>query len=185
MKFRVVEELSVEQADVNRCCDVFGVSRSGYYGWLGRPLSLRKTEDQRLWEKIKQLWEDSRRTYGAPRIQRKLLDQGDRHGKKRVARIMRENGISAAGRKKRGVQTTNSRHSDPIAARVFKIEDAKTQVSAPNQFWAGDITYVPTDEGWLYLSVFLDLSVEGQSPVLSGSVDHESIPRTDVHPSDQ
>lgn len=157
MKFRVVEELAIEQADVNRCCDVFGVSRSGYYGWLRRPLSARKTEDQRLWEKIKKLWEDSRKTYGSPRIFRKLRAEGDRHSRKRVARIMREKGIRAEGRKKGKVQTTDSRHAEPIAARVFKVEDADTQVTAPNQFWAGDITYIPTDEGWLYLSAFLDL----------------------------
>lgn len=157
MKFRVVEELATEQRDVALSCDVFKISRGGYYSWLKRPLSVRKTEDEVLWQKIKSIWEKSRKTYGSPRILDKLQKQDVSIGKHRVARLMKENNIQGAGKKKFKISTTDSNHKLPIAERVFKTEVASEQVTKVNQFWGGDITYIPTEQGWLYLAIFLDL----------------------------
>lgn len=153
----MVEELSIEQQDVRLCCKILQVSRSGYYAWLKRPMSKRKSENLVLAQKIKKIWEDSRKTYGLPRIVEKLKKDGAAAGKNRVKKIMSKNNIAGIGRKKFKVLTTNSNHDLPIAQRIFKTENHAEQVSKPNQFWGGDITYIPTDEGWLYLSVFLDL----------------------------
>lgn len=157
MKFKMVEELALEQQDVAQCCRVLGISRSSYYEWLKRPLSVRKTEDQKLWEKIKKIWEESRGIYGLPRIMDQLRKSDTTCGKNRVARIMKENKIQGVGKKKFRVTTTDSNHDLPIADRVFKAEKASEQVQSPNQVWGGDITYVATEEGWLFLAVFLDL----------------------------
>lgn len=118
---------------------------------------MRKTEDERLWQKIKKHWEDSRKTYGRPRLTRALKNDGEKIGKNRVEKIMKKNGIQGVGKKKFKPVTTDSNHQLPVAERVFKTENAETQVTAPNQFWGGDITYVPTNEGWLYLAIILDL----------------------------
>ena len=157
MKFRMVEELALEQQDVARCCMELKVSRSGYYEWLVRPQSQRKTENQKLAEEIKLHWETSRKRYGLPRILNELRKTRPKLGKNRVARIMREGGIQGVGKKKFKPQTTDSKHELPIADRVFKAEIAAEQVTKPNQFWGGDITYIATEEGWLYLAIVLDL----------------------------
>ena len=153
----MVEESSFERQDVGHCCQILGVSRSGYYDWLHRPLSERRTEDQRIWEKIKQHWEKSRKTYGSPRILEKLKSEGESIGKHRVARIMRENGIQGAAKKKFKPQTTDSNHKLPVSDRIFETENSDVQVQKPNQYWGGDITYIPTGEGWLYLAIVIDL----------------------------
>lgn len=153
----MVEELSIEQQDVTLCCQYLEVSRSGYYAWLNRPPSERATENERIAQQIKQHWEDSRKTYGLPRLQRKLKDEGINIGKSRIQKIMKKNNIQGAGKKKFKVQTTDSNHELPIAARVFQAENHDQQVTKPNQFWGGDITYIPTEEGFLYVSIFLDL----------------------------
>lgn len=157
MKFKMVEEFALEQQDVNQCCRVLKCSRSGYYEWLKRPLSVRKAENIVLWEKIKKLWEESRKTYGLPRIMDQLKKQGVKCGKTRVQKIMKEHGIEGVGKKKFKVQTTDSNHDLPIADRIFKTKDASEQVTKVNPYWGGDITYIPTEEGWLFLSIFLDL----------------------------
>jgi transposase InsO family protein len=153
----MVEELVLEQQDAGRCCGILRVSRSGYYEWLERPESARKTEDERIWLKIKKYWKESRKSYGAPRITSKLKDEGEKCGRRRVARIMREKNIQGAGRKRFKVLTTDSNHELPIAERIFKTEEASGQVVRPNQYWGGDITYISTKEGWLFLAIFLDL----------------------------
>ena len=153
----MVEELCCEQQDVGHSCRILEVSRSGYYDWLHRPISLRKNEDQRIWEKIKLHWEKSRKRYGSPRILEKLKSDGEIIGKHRVARIMRENGIQGIAKKKFKPQTTDSNHKLPVAERLFETENAEVQVERPNQYWGGDITYIPTGEGWLYLAIVLDL----------------------------
>jgi transposase InsO family protein len=157
MKFKMVEELAHEQQDVAHACLILKVSRSGYSEWLGRPPSVRKTEDERLWPKIKQHWEASRKTYGRLRIAEKLKAEGEQIGKNRVSKIMRNNNIQGIGKKKFKPVTTTSDHKLPVAERIFETENAPQQVTRPNQYWGGDITYVPTGEGWLYLAVFLDL----------------------------
>lgn len=153
----MVEELSFEQKDVTKCCRVLEVSRSGYYAWLTRPVSNRKLENEKLALELKRHWDDSRGTYGLPRLHEKLKQDGRKIGKNRVKKIMKENNIEGVGKKKFKVVTTDSNHKLPIAERLFKAEDHDIQVTKPNQYWGGDITYINTDEGWLYLSIFLDL----------------------------
>ena len=143
----MVRELSLELQDVVRCCAVLGVSRSGYYGWLNRPVSDRRHANEKLALKIKQIWLDSRESYGLPRICEQLKSENLCIGKNRVQKIMKNNNIEGVGRKKFKVMTTDSNHDLPIADRVFKTEQHDSQVVKPNQFWAGDITYVATDEG--------------------------------------
>jgi hypothetical protein len=89
----MVEELAVELQDVSRSCQVLQISSSGYYAWLKRPLSVRRTEDERLWQKIKKHWEASRKTYGRLKITKKLKDEGERVGKNRVEKIMKNHNI--------------------------------------------------------------------------------------------
>ena len=153
----MVEELTTELQDVRRSCRVLKVSSSGYYAWLKRPISVRKTEDERLWQKIKKHWETSRKTYGRIRLTKKLKEEGDIVGKNRVEKIMKQNKIHGIGKKKFKPLTTTSNHDLPVAARIFQTEIAVEQVTKPNQFWGGDLTYIPTNEGWLYLSIFMDL----------------------------
>ena len=153
----MVEELAFELFDVRHLCKVLKVSTSGFYAWLKRPLSKRKTEDERLWQKIKKHWDMSRKTYGRRRIVKSLNNEGEVIGKNRVARIMKEKNIQGVGKKKFKPQTTTSNHELPVAERVFKAEVASDQVTKVNQYWGGDITYVATEEGWLYLAIVIDL----------------------------
>ena len=153
----MVEELAAELQDVRLSCQVLEISSSGYYSWLKRPPSLRKTEDERIWQKIKKHWETSRKTYGRLRLTRKLKEDGEKIGKNRVVKIMKKHNIQGIGKKKFKPITTTSDHDLPVAQRIFETENAPAQVTSPNQFWGGDITYIPTEEGWLYLSIFLDL----------------------------
>jgi putative transposase len=153
----MVEELSLEKKAVARSCSVLEVSRSGYYDWLVRPESERQIANEKLTVQIKDIWEKSRGIYGLPRICEKLKSEEIVAGKNRVQKIMKKNKIQGVGKKKYKVMTTDSNHALPIARRVFKAEDHAEQVVRPNQFWGGDITYVATDEGWLYLSIFIDL----------------------------
>lgn len=152
----MVEKLA--RADgVGLCCRVLGVSRSGYYDWLKSPEPERKKKNEELLQQIREIHEKSRGNYGAPRILEKLKALGQRCGKARVARIMKNNGIAGTAVRKFKIQTTDSNHDLPITERVFKTEIADSQVTRPNQFWASDITYVSTEEGWVYLAIVLDL----------------------------
>lgn len=134
-------------------CRVLEVSRSGYYRWRSHPRSKRAQENDQLLGKIQALHSDSRQNYGSPKIYRRLRQQGEDCNHKRVERLMREKGIRAKRVKKFKV-TTNSRHSQPVADNIL---DRGFTVSEPNKAWVSDITYVWTDEGWLYLAIFLDL----------------------------
>ena len=153
----MVEELAFEQQDVSLCCRTLEISSSGYYAWLKRPLSMRKTEDERIWQKIKQHWEASRKTYGRLRLAKQLNKEGEVIGKNRVEKIMKKNNIQGVGKKKFKPITTTPDHNLPVAERIFQTEIACDQVVKPNQYWGGDITYIPTEEGWLYLAVVIDL----------------------------
>jgi putative transposase len=141
---------------VTTMCQVLQVSKAGYYAWTSRPRSERAAEDQQLAEAIKSIYKTSRRTYGSPRVHEELKAQGKRHGEKRIARLMRDAGIRAKTRRRFRV-TTDSRHAHPIAPNQLDRQFAVAQVAAPNRVWVGDITYLPTREGWLYLAVVLDL----------------------------
>jgi putative transposase len=155
----VVRSINTAQgsAAVNLACDTLEVSRSGYYAWLERPESERERENAGLLTRIRAIHEKSKGTYGAPRVTAELKAQGLSVNKKRVEKLMRENEIVSESVKKFKITTTDSNHDLPIAERVFETEHADTAVMAPNQVWTGDITYVATNEGWLFLAVFLDI----------------------------
>jgi len=138
---------------VDILCDVLSVSRSGYYAWKGRPPSARALSDAQLVVDIKAAYAVGRGNYGSPRVQRELRRRNKRVGEKRVARLMRCEGIRAKHRKKFRV-TTDSKHADPIAPNVLNREFT---VELPNTAWVTDVTYVWTHEGWLYLAAILDL----------------------------
>jgi putative transposase len=134
-------------------CKVLGVTRSGFYAWKKRPRSARAKADEQLVVDIAATHERSRKRYGSPRIHRALRKKGVRVGAKRVARLMRAANI-VARQKRRFRRTTDSNHSNPVAPNVLARE---FEPAAPNQTWAGDVTYVATGEGWSYLAVLLDL----------------------------
>src|SRR4051812_33331014 len=134
-------------------CRVLEASPSGFYDWLRRPESQRAAEDRALIEKIQAVHNESRRTYGSPRVHASLKAAGYRIGRKRVARLMRENDIRPRTKRKFKV-TTDSRHDHPIAPNLL---DRQFTVEAPNTVWLADLSYIWTREGWLYLAVVLDL----------------------------
>jgi putative transposase len=134
-------------------CEALDVSRSGFYAWARRPPSARSKTDARLTVEIVAAHEKSRKRYGSPRIHRALRRKGVRIGEKRVARLMRKNGL-VARQKRRFRRTTDSKHTSPVAPNVVARD---FEPRAPNQVWAGDVTYIATGEGWSYLAVLLDL----------------------------
>ena len=139
-------------------CQALEVSRSGYYAWKGRrPDSERKKQNKKLLIEIEKIFDESDSTYGYPRITEELKDRGIVVGKNRVAKLMRENAIASESVKKFKIQTTDSRHSLPVAERLFETEHADEAVMTPNQVWGGDITFIPTEEGWLFLAIFMDI----------------------------
>lgn len=143
--------------EISFSCETVEASRSGYYDWRGRPPSERASENARLVEDIKRVHAKSRGLYGSPRVAEALKAEGQPVNEKRVARLMSKNEIKSKTHKKFKVCTTNSNHNLPIAPRVCKTEDVPTSVMAADQVWVGDITYVATKEGWLYLAIFMDL----------------------------
>lgn len=153
----MVEQLVCQELDLATCCETLRVSRSGYYIWLKRSPSQRKVDNERLLKQIAKIHRDSRETYGAPRIFEKLKSEGENCGKKKVARLMKQQGLQGIAARKYRLKTTDSDHDLPIAERIFKTEIASEQVTKPNQFWASDVTYIHTDEGWVFLAIFLDL----------------------------
>ena len=134
-------------------CVVLQVSRSGFYAWMARPLGERAVADAALGIAIRESHVRGRSACGSPRIHRDLAARGVRIGRKRVERLMRQNGIEAR-RKRRFRATTDSNHADPIAPNVL---DREFNVSAPNKAWVTDATYIWTLEGWLYVCAILDL----------------------------
>jgi putative transposase len=145
----------VQKADypIEVLCEVLDVSRSGYYAWKTRPRSARAQQDAQLSKEISAAHARSRRTYGSPRIHADLRARGVRIGRKRIARLMREENLIAR-RKRRFRRTTDSNHSQPIAPNVL---DRQFEVEQLNEAWVTDVTYVWTAAGWLYLAVILDL----------------------------
>lgn len=135
---------------IKKMCRVLEVSRSGYYVWKKRKLSRRQRANERLLGQIRKIHEESRYTYGSLRITAELNEQGTVCGKNRVARLMREQGIRAKTQK-RYRRTTDSRHRYPVA------ENLLVDGTGGNRVWASDITYIPTYEGWLYLSAVMDV----------------------------
>ena len=138
-------------------CRVLRVSVSGYHEHLARRRDLirrRYLSNEALLVHIRAVYAETRGAYGWPRIWRSLRAQGIRVGKQRVQRLMQRYGIRARGKRRFRVATTDSRHSLPIAPNLL---ERNFTVAAPNRVWVGDITYIPTAEGWLYLAVVMDL----------------------------
>jgi len=134
-------------------CQVLNVSASGYYAWLDRPLSKWAKEEARLEAEIRSAHRRTRQTYGAERLQQDLVEHGVQVGICRIKRIRRKLGIRCK-QKRKFKATTDSKHSLPIAENLL---DQQFTVTAPNKVWVSDITYVPTDEGWLYVAGHKDL----------------------------
>ena len=149
MRFRCVD---AEKAyPVAMKCRLLGVSRAGYYAWKHRPESERSQRDRQLSTMIDAIYAKSRRTYGSPRITAELRASGEPVARKRVARLMRSNGL-VARRRRRFVRTTDSKHLATVPANLLN-----RRFSPSVKAWVADITYVSTTEGWLFLSVVLDL----------------------------
>ncbi|MFN5538637.1 MAG: IS3 family transposase, partial [Candidatus Melainabacteria bacterium] len=138
---------------VSSMCKVFEVSRNKYYEWRQTPVTERKKKDEILESKIRVIHNKSNKRYGSPRIHSALQDGGEQVSRKRVARIMRENKIVSISKKKFKA-TTNSKHSFPVSPNLL---NQNFHFENPNQAWVGDITYIPTAEGWLYLATVIDL----------------------------
>lgn len=134
-------------------CRVLEVSRAGYYAWARRGRSARAQRDAALTEQIEQIHRHSRATYGAPRVHADLIAAGIRVGRKRVARLMRGAGLCGCRRGRRTARTTVA---DPAATAAPNLVARQFHPATADQLWVGDITYVPTDEGWLYVAVLLD-----------------------------
>jgi transposase InsO family protein len=134
-------------------CQTLGVSRTGYYAHRLKPQRPRRVQDRKLVEQITPIFQQSRRTYGSPRIQEALRRTGERCGKNRVARLMRQQGLRAKQKRRFRPQTTQSQHALPVPENWLAKVPTPTR---PNQIWVSDITYLPTGEGWLYLAVVLD-----------------------------
>ena len=137
-------------------CRVLLVSKAGFYAWCKRPTSERGIRDTQLRHHIVAFHEASKKNYGSRPIVADLRGIGERCGRKRVVRIMRAADLRGKRRKAFRV-TTNSKHSKPIVENVLDRKFAPEEIAAPNRVWAGDITYIRTLEGWLYLAVLLDL----------------------------
>ena len=143
-----------DEFPVTRMCQVLRVSSSGYYASRGRPLSQREQDNQGIVNQIKEIHTVSRETYGSPRVHAALVRQGIHCNKKRVERLMRVHKIRGKQRGRRRVKTTDSAHNLPVAPNLLRRQ---FQADTPNQKWVTDITYIPTDQGWLYLAAVVDL----------------------------
>lgn len=146
-----------ENIDVSLSCRVLGLSRSGYYAWMGRSESERNKQNEILIAEIMRIHFDSRKTYGLPRIKEKLKSLGKSCGKTRISQLMKKADICGLIKQKFKIKTTNSNHTNPIADRIFKTEEIDTHPLRVNQIWASDISYISTGEGFLFLATYLDL----------------------------
>lgn len=132
---------------------VLGVSEAGYHAWRRREPSARAMADAALLKQIRTTHIGSGEIYGAPRVHAALAAQGARHGRKRIARLMRQAGLVGVGRRRPGVTTTRR---DREARPAPDLVDRNFMAAAPNQLWVADITFIPTAAGFLYLAVVLD-----------------------------
>jgi len=152
MKYRFIQDHE-RHYRLFKLCSVLKVSRTSYHNWLHSVPSKRKQENQMLLEEIKKVHKDSHMTYGSPRIISELKDKGYRCSRPRIAPLMRKHDIRAKTKRKFKI-TTNSKHNYPISRDLV---NQNFSAMAPNQLWTSDITYIRTREGWLYLTVILDV----------------------------
>ncbi len=152
MKFQFIAAHQ-DAFSVRRLCRMLGVSASGFYAWRCRLPSLRQMQDTTWLTEIRRVHEQSRQTYGSPRIHAELRSQGHRCNHKRIERLMRQHSICAR-QARRFHRTTDVLPGLPVAPNRLNQEFC---ASSPNQVWTADITYLDTAEGWLYLATVLDL----------------------------
>lgn len=143
-----------KEFSVKQMCEVLGVKRSGYYAWKRRPVSQRAKENEALMEQIRKAFEICRKLYGSPRIRHYLIGKGYPCGRHRVARLMRQGNLVAKRAYRRHPQTTKQCQGARIAPNLLNQNFSASQ---PNEKWVGDITYIDTAEGWLYLASIMDL----------------------------
>ena len=153
MKFSFIRDHQ-RQFPIGLLCQVLDVSRSGYYAWRDRSPSASALRRQCLTEQIEAAHRQSRSLYGSPRVHQELVARGVRCCENTVAKLMRRSGIRSKIKRRFVVRTTDSRHGYAVAENRLK---RKFQQPLPNQAWAADITYIPTQEGWLYLAAVIDL----------------------------
>lgn len=156
-------------------CKVLNVSRSSYYYWLKRSPGKRSAENKKLTQRIKEIYYQSKKTYGSPRVTIKLHEEGFHVSRPRVARLMKKENLHSIIRKK-WVVTTDSRHKYPVAENKL---NRNFSVIRPGQVWVSDITYIKTLQGWLYLTVIIDLydrKIIGWSFSRSLKAAHTTIP---------
>ncbi len=143
-----------ELFDVSVMCELLNVSRQGYYAWIDRPPSPAQTRRAELTERIRQAHDDSRGLYGSPRVHAELVEQKIDVCRNTVAKLMKRAGIRSKAARRFRARTTESNHAHPTRANTL---DRNFTAQAPNQKWVVDITYVPTDEGFLYVAAVMDL----------------------------
>lgn len=152
MKYAFVQQQSASHTVV-RLCRTLGVSRSGYYAWRHRKPSARVKADQSLLAAIRLLHQQTRQNYGALKMWKALNAQGIRCGKHRVARLRQQHAIEAK-RQRRVISVYHSKHKRWWAPNILQRRFVTTK---PDQVWVGDVTFVPTRQGWIYLAVLIDL----------------------------
>ena len=152
MKFAFIASKEVA-FPVSAMCRVLSVSNSGYYAWRKRPKPVRAKADAQLATTVAAVHKRSRLTYGSPRVFKELKARGAQVSRKRIERLMRENGIQGR-RKRRSKRTTDSRHNGPIAPNLLQ---RNFQADEPNRVWVTDVTAIATSEGWMFLAAMLDL----------------------------
>jgi putative transposase len=153
MRFRFIEDRRADYP-VRIMCEVLGVSPAGYYAWRARPESPRAAANRELVDDIKRVHRDTNGRYGSPRVYAELRAQGRGASRGRIERLMRHHGIRAIMARPRRMRTTDSRHDFPIAPNLLERNFIAV---APNRIWLADITYIETDQGWLYLATVMDL----------------------------
>lgn len=153
MKFAFIKEHQ-EEFPIVAMCRVLGVSKSGFYRWLGEPVGKRERRRAELGAEITRVHDANRGVYGSPRVCAALRHEGRSVCRNTVAKVMKALGIKARTHRRFRVRTTDSKHAHPIAPNVL---DRSFRAARPDRVWLTDITYIPTDEGWLYLAGVMDM----------------------------
>jgi putative transposase len=153
MQYAFIRE-HAQEYPVRRQCRTLEVAESGYYAWLHAQPGARQQADAQLLHEIQAIYQQNRRLYGSPRIHAELHQRGWSCSRKRVARLMRQAHLASVRQRRYRLQTTDSKHPYPVAANVL---DRQFEAQRPNQKWLADMTYIPTQSGWLFLAAVLDL----------------------------